>query len=342
MILWKPVKGMVMRKKLNIGIVGAGKIVWDIHLPLLTCFDNVKIKYIADVRDIKEIAKSYKAVAIKVDDDPSILPDCDIVLLATPVGVREPYIQEFGKRGIPIFSEKPFAANLEAHKKFLKLTNRVTCNYMKIYYSSIRQMREIISSGIFGRLRKIVICQYNSLRRTGKPKDHYQTNPALSGGGILIEKGCHTLSQLMYILGDCDIVIHEAYGVWLHGLDFHIQTVFDTIDEDQIVRVEFTISYLKPSKTFSKFIFDAAEVMFNHASPHALRIKPRSNSKENGFLIAPDKRWATTQYQAFYLKWKDFIDKICTEKVIDTASETSIKTTELITEIYKKAEREER
>jgi len=75
-----------MRKKLNIGIVGAGQIVWDVHLPLLACFDNVKIKYIADIRDVKEIAKSYKAVAIKVDDDPSILHDCDIALLATPVG----------------------------------------------------------------------------------------------------------------------------------------------------------------------------------------------------------------------------------------------------------------
>ena len=43
--------------------------------------------------------------SIKIDDISS-LPACDIALLATPVGVREKYINEFSKRKIPLFTEK--------------------------------------------------------------------------------------------------------------------------------------------------------------------------------------------------------------------------------------------
>jgi len=104
------------------------------------------------------LAKSYKTTAIKISEVSS-LPNCDVVLLAIPVGVKEEYVQEFARRDCYIFAEKPFAIDLKTHLKFLELSNKITCNYMRNYYNTTRQIKDIISSQIFGSIKKISITE---------------------------------------------------------------------------------------------------------------------------------------------------------------------------------------
>ena len=87
--------------KMEIGVIGAGAISSQAHIPLLSCMENVSVKYIADIKDPYRLAKAYKTESIKINDVSS-LPDCDTVLLAIPVGAREEYIHELSKRKIPI------------------------------------------------------------------------------------------------------------------------------------------------------------------------------------------------------------------------------------------------
>ena len=75
-------------QNLEIGIIGAGNISSTVHLPLLSCIENVSVKYIADTFDPKDLAKTYNTQSIKITDITS-LPDCDIAVLAIPVGVRK-------------------------------------------------------------------------------------------------------------------------------------------------------------------------------------------------------------------------------------------------------------
>ena len=57
------------------------------------------------------------------------------------------------------------------------------------------------------------------------------------------------------------------------------------------------------------------------------------------FTLKQEGRYAITYAQAYYLKWKLFLDKVSSGDTIDTELETSIKTTEMITDIYKKGGR---
>ena len=156
-------------QNLEIGIIGAGSISSTVHLPLLSCIENVSVKYIADTFDPKDLAKTYNTQSIKITDITS-LPDCDIAVLAIPVGVRKKYIQEFSKRKTAIFTEKPFAIDPETHKSFLELSNRISCNYMRIYYNSTRQIKDIITSGIFGPIKKVSITEGGIIGKTGREK----------------------------------------------------------------------------------------------------------------------------------------------------------------------------
>ena len=243
------------KSKIGIGVIGAGGISSAVHLPLLSCIDDISIKYIADVRDPQDLAKIYKTESIIIKDIHS-LPDCDIALLAIPVGVREEYIHEFSKRKIPIFAEKPFAIDFETHKRFLQLSNKITCNYMRVFYNSTRQIADIIYSNTFGNLRKVSISEGGIGSGTNRGKNSYQSNPALSGGGMLMETGCHTLSQLSYLFKE--ISVKNANVVWEDDFDVDTKATFEIPGKNPI-EIHYQLSMLRPMENHATFFFDSSK-----------------------------------------------------------------------------------
>ncbi len=317
--------------KMEIGVIGAGAISSQAHIPLLSCMENVSVKYIADIKDPYRLAKAYKTESIKINDVSS-LPDCDTVLLAIPVGAREEYIHEFSKRKIPIFTEKPFAPDLKTHKRFLSLTDKITCNYLRVYFNSARQLKEIISSNVLGNLRRVSITEGGIIGKTNKEKNTYQVNTKLSGGGVLMETACHTISYLASIFSK--ISVRDANVIWEDDFDVEAKTIFD-VSEKNPFSVDYLITMLKPVENIATFFFDHAKVSFTHNDP-ASPLSISALNSDRQFILKPENGWAKTGYQAHYLKWKSFLEKISTGVTIDTELETSIKTTKIITDIYKK------
>ena len=317
--------------KIKVGVIGAGGISSGVHLPLLSCIDDVSIEFIADTINPEILAKTYNTRAIKINDISS-LPNCDIVLLAIPVGVKEKYIREFSKRNTYIFTEKPFAIDLETHKNFLKLSNKISCNYMRIYYNSTRQIKNIISSGVFGPLKKVSITEGGIIGKTGRSKNSYQADPKLSGGGMLMETSCHTFSQLAFLFND--ISVREAKVTWEDGFDVESNATFDISDNTQF-SIDYTATMLKPIETNATFFFEHNKIQFNHLIPNSIFTISSSDS-EKQFVIEQEEYFASTFAQAYYLKWKNFLNKISTDSVFDTELETSIMTTKMIADIIQK------
>lgn len=120
--------------------------------------------------------------AVEIRDEVRSLPGCDIVLLAVPVGVRTAYIDEFSARGTPIFAEKPFAVDREAHHEFVAGSEHITCNYMRTCYSATRQLAALVDAESLGEVSRIERFDEGKVFGTGYGKDHWQTNVDLSGG----------------------------------------------------------------------------------------------------------------------------------------------------------------
>ena len=168
-------------KQFEVGIIGAGAITTTLHLPLLSAMKNTKPKFIADLFEPKELGKLYKINSYKIDNLTN-LPNCDIILIATPVGVRNEYINEFSKRGIPIFTEKPFALDIDTHEQFLSNSKFLGCNYMKIWYNTSKMFEKIITNNTFGEIKKIIVNEGGIVGKTNRGPETYQSNKKLSGG----------------------------------------------------------------------------------------------------------------------------------------------------------------
>ncbi len=317
---------------IRIGIIGAGGIASSVHLPLLSCIDNVNIEFLADTADPTELATSYSTTPIKINDI-SNLPDCDIALLAIPVGVKNDYIEEFAKRDCYIFTEKPFALDLKTHELYLKMSKKITCNYMRKFYNSTRQIKDIISSDIFGSIKKMSVVEGGIIGKTGRGKDSYQSNPKLSGGGFLTESSCHTFSQLDFLFDE--ISLDSSQTIWSEEFDVETNATLRVNDQTPF-SIEYTGTMIKHVEPKTTIFFKQNKIEFNHLEPESLfTISPLTDSNFE-LNLQKETFFASTYAQAYYLKWKNFLQTVSSSSKLDVNSETSIFTTKLITEIKEK------
>jgi predicted dehydrogenase len=313
---------------MKIGIIGSGSIVSSVHLPLLSCIDYVKIEFIADRNDPSILANMYNTKSIKIDKI-SNLPKCDVVLLAVPVGVKEKYLCELIKQNCYIFAEKPFSVDLASHNFFLKSSNKITCNYVRNYYDTTRNIKNIISSNVFGKIKKISIIEGGINGKTGLSKNSYQNNPELSGG-FLRDSACHTFSQLDFLFNN--IFVQKANIIWEDGFDVEINAIFDVDNSFSIDYLGTQLKNVEPSITI---IFEDYEIKFNHLIPDSTFAISSLNTKKK-FIFQHESSFGSTFAQAYYLKWINFLKKVSSSSKIDSEIETSITTTRIIDNIIQK------
>jgi predicted dehydrogenase len=295
------------------------------------------VAFVADVdrSQVSTLARSYGTRAVVIED-PSSLPDCDIALLATPVGVRERYIGEFERRDIPVLAEKPFAPDPETHQSFLNRLETVSCNYLRLCFSPTRQARTLVTSGLLGQVRQVECSEGNIVGATGRSQDDYQTDPSLSESGVLLERGSHIMSQLLYVLTPSGISIEQAELITDDGYDVDVTAQLITDIGNQSVPVQFDLSRIRPVSNQFRVVFENGSATFNIDTPNS-PVELETNNELVGNL-ALDERWATTFAQSAYLRWRQFLSKISSDNEYPETIATGPGVTQLIADLYDTAE----
>ena len=90
-----------MTERVAVGVLGAGQIVAESHLPVLAALAEAEVAWVADADHAraKLIAHSFGTRAVRLGDDPTSLPKVDVTLIAIPYGAREPFIRALTARG---------------------------------------------------------------------------------------------------------------------------------------------------------------------------------------------------------------------------------------------------
>ena len=315
---------------MKVGIIGASSICSSVHLPLLSCMDNVSIEFIADRKDPENLAKLYNTKSIQINKQSSF-PDCDIVLITIPVGARNEYLYEFAKSDSYIFSEKPFVMDLETHKNLLQLSDKFTCNYARIFFNTTRNIKNIISSEIFGKIQKISIIEGGIYGKTGITKNSYRNDPKISGG-FLNESACHTFNQLDFIFDN--ITVNSANILWQDDFDIESNVIFDVKDKHSFT-IDYKGTHLKCVKPNTTVFFEQTKIQFNHLIPDSVfTISPLNSDKK--FTLQQENIFGSTFPQTYYLKWNDFLNKVSSSSKLNSKFETSLATTKIISDIFEK------
>lgn len=326
--------------RISVGVVGAGNVTTTFHFPILSSLSNVDISYVADIdgERAKRFARIYGGDPLELSASPASLPETDVVLLATPVGVRDVYIDLIAETDAALFSEKPFAVDVATHQAFLdQLPAPAACNYMRKTYSTVQQIATLVDSGAFGPVESVTMTR-GLIGATGIQPGSFRTDSDKSGGGVLMEKGCHDLSQLVEIFGD-SIDVLDSDIAWQGTLDVGVEAML-SVGDPYDIEIDFRISMIEPYETVATVEFADATVTFAH--PEAtdsltLSVDTPERNSEGTFTFEQAAAASRTTEEAMYLQWQSFLDDLGTESY-DSERATELTVSRLVTELYEMAD----
>lgn len=323
----------IQDKKLTVGIVGVGDVVYKSHLPTLLAMKDVSVAWVTD-RDhyrAEQVARAYRVEWLRLPEQLAALPYTDIVLLAIPYGARGPYYEVLQHRKSALYVEKPFAISADEHRQLCSLfsPSRLAIGFQRRSWGPVVLLKKLVSESVFGRLTRIEFRLGGSaIVTSGKS---FVSDAKLAGGGILLEHGIHGLDLSLYIAGVKAAHSYRVNTIIDKGFDVHAdgQVVLTNTSGEFVL--DFKVSWLSETGAGLTFVFDHAIIDMSIAEPRIF-LKSR-----DGHVLMSLTDTATiypaTGIQTLCEFWRSFLASVRNETANHTSASTSLLTTELIEQI---------
>ena len=208
---------------IRVGIIGAGKMCQNGHLPAFDKIDDCEITAICDIAEDKLAkmkerypnAKLYRDFKAMIDTE-----ELDMVDICTPNNIHSVAAVYALERGIHVLTEKPDAINADEAEKMKAAAEASGKVLMAIrnnrYRPSTKFLKQFIADGKMG---EIYAGRCGWIRRRGIPGwGGWFTDKEQSGGGPLIDLGVHIIDLAMYLMGNAKpvTVSGSTYSKFAH------------------------------------------------------------------------------------------------------------------------------
>jgi predicted dehydrogenase len=137
-------------------------------------------------------------------------------IVATPPNARIPIVSALLERGIAVLVEKPIAQTLADARVLNELAARhpktvAAVGYCHRFTPAIAEMKRRIDDGEIG-----TVSRFENTFATYLPKmrEHWMSDPAVSGGGSFMDTGCHSLDLFLHLLGEAEIRSATFHHAW--------------------------------------------------------------------------------------------------------------------------------
>jgi len=197
-----------MSELLHFGIVGVGGIAHS-YIEALKTSKVAKLIAVADTRSDVGLAvaesvgcRSYTSHLELADS-----AECDAVVVCTPPSSHAEIALTFLERRVPVLCEKPLSTDVESA---CSLCERAQANGVPLVMASkfrhvddVIRAKSIAASGLVGD----IILVENTFATALDMSHRWNSDPAISGGGVLIDNGTHSVDIIRYLMGPVTQVI---------------------------------------------------------------------------------------------------------------------------------------
>ena len=325
----------LLRDKYRVGVLGAGTIAFNCHLPVLLNSAQASVAWVADRDSAKarSVARCFDVRHAELPDDVRQWPEADVVLVTVPYGARAPLYPGLSQRFPAIYVEKPLARSVAEHDRWCALwpDARFACGYQRRAAGSIRALREIVRTRLFGRLCGMRV----EIGGPGiKTAGRYSSDLAMAGGGILMEVGVHPLDAALHV---CDAISTDRIESRMerrHGFDIHTEARMRVRTRDNgEVGLDMLATSLEYSTNDIVFSFENATLTVAIFGDNALRVTPAAGGAT--FLLhGGPADLPRTSHQVFHEHWHDFFAALTTGLPNATSAVNSRITTQVVEQLY--------
>lgn len=146
-------------------------------------------------------------------------PGVDIVYVATPPSTHAQYAIDALRAGKPVYVEKPMARTSDECEAMLAASRAAGLPLFVAYYRRalprFLKVRELLLAGAIGEPRRVRTVLHRVLDPAwaSAPELPWRVRPEVSGGGLFVDLGSHTLDLLDFLLGPLKAVDGQARSV---------------------------------------------------------------------------------------------------------------------------------
>ena len=165
---------------------------------------QAKLKYIYDVDD-ENAKKASEKLGVPIKNYDEILNDkeIEVICVCTPNKFHKEIIIDSLKKGKHVFCEKPYVRNVSEAKEILNFTKKskgilqLASNHR--FFESVIYARKLVDEGTIGK----VLSFNGRIGHNGERlKDTWFWKKEISGGGTLLDNGCHLLDLSRLFVGN--------------------------------------------------------------------------------------------------------------------------------------------
>lgn len=321
-------------KKLSVGVIGAGEVVYKSHLPVLLAMEGVSLAWITDIdySRAKQVAYSYRIKPLFLPENLKSLPCTDIVLLAAPYGVRKPYYDILWNRQTALYVEKPISRSAREHRELCLLFPpwRLAVGLQRRSWAPVILLKKVVQESVFGVIKRVEFkCGGGSIVTWGKS---FVSDAKVSGGGILFEHAVHGLDIVLYVTSSKFVRFNRVKTIVDKGFDVHAEGEAVLLGASGDFTLDFKASWLSGVAEGLTFIFEHAVITMSFSQPQII-IKSFGGERIVT-LTDQDLVYPVTAFQTLYEHWRSFLLGISGKEGNYVSAAESFSATELIEKIY--------
>lgn len=192
--------------------MGAGAVAQSYVLAFEQC-DDAEIVAIADIRAEAANAVAHGIRCRSYDRFEHMAEDCDLdaAIVCTPPSTHSEICIHLVERGIPVLCEKPFSVDIQSAQDMLDAARKsgviLTMASKFRYVVDIVRAKSMVASGVLGGL----ISLENTFASRVDMASRWNSRPEISGGGVLIDNGTHSVDLMHYFVGpSADVCAFEG------------------------------------------------------------------------------------------------------------------------------------
>lgn len=188
-------------KPLRFAMVGCGAIARICHLPALRRSPAAELVAVvdSDLGWAREVARRFGGIEA-YGAGAELGGRVDAAIVATPNGTHADVASGLLQLGIHVLCEKPLSTTVADARRLLAAVPkgaRLMPAHVRRFQANLQLARQLLSDGVVGEPRRLAVSQ-SSLAGAWSSRTAYRRDPALAGGGVLIELGVHLIDLALW------------------------------------------------------------------------------------------------------------------------------------------------
>ena len=196
---------------IELALIGCGGIA-QTHLDAISKVPRIRLAAIQDVNEAAARTCAQTRGCRAVKDAEAVLRDAEIdaVLICAPPVFHFELMKKAIRAGKHVLCEKPFTIHLKDAEEIRRLSEKSgTLVMMASKFRFVRDMieaRKFVQAGAIGDivLSEVIFC--STVDMTAR----WNSDPAIAGGGVLIDNGSHAVDVIRYLVGPIRSVYAQA------------------------------------------------------------------------------------------------------------------------------------